>query len=99
MVEKSRSLYLNVPGTGVLVFDRFGNYAGTLAVDVPANFQVTDQNLYYFKDGDLFSYHLMTAETTLLELPAKGDFIHAEMQPDFLYLFTKKDYLVYKISR
>ncbi len=72
MIEKTRTLYLNVPGIGVLVFDRFGNYSKTLPVEVPASFQVTDQFLYYLKEGDLYSYDLRTAETSTLELPASG---------------------------
>ena len=71
MLEKSRSLYLNVPGTGILVFDRFGNYSKTLPVDVPSVFQVTDRNLYFLKDGKLFSYDLTTAEMARLELPGE----------------------------
>jgi hypothetical protein len=70
MIEKTRMLYLNVPGTGILVFDRFGNYSKTLPVDVPSSFQVTDRFLYYLKEGGLFSYNLHTAETATLKLPA-----------------------------
>lgn len=70
MREKSRFLYLNVPGTGILVFDRFGNYSKTLAVDVPSVFQITDRHIYYMDRGRLFSYDLRTAETAGIELPA-----------------------------
>ena len=107
MIEKSRSIYLNVPGTGILVFDRFGNYSKTLPVNVPSVFQVTDRYLYFMKEGKLFSYDLRTAEIMRLELPGSGEQIQAnpppgnkilkaELQPDFLFLFTRKGYSVYK---
>ena len=69
MLEKSRSLYLNIPGTGILVFDRFGNYSKTLALETSSEFQVTDKYVYFMKEGELFSYDLRTAEVSLLELP------------------------------
>ena len=70
MIEKNLSLYLNVPGMGILVFDRFGNYSKTLQVETPSVFQVTDRHVYYMGDGELRSYDLRMAETTSLDLPA-----------------------------
>lgn len=131
MIEKSRLVYLNVPGTGILVFDRFGNYSKTLPVDVASIFQVTDNYLYYMKDGELYSYDLQTAEFAIMELPGSGEpilndisghgepvrteisgslesatvnYLHgneimkAELQPGFLFLFTRKGYSVYKTN-
>ena len=102
-------LYLNVPGTGVLIFDRFGNFSKTLALEVPSFFQVTDQFLYYLKDGELFSYDLRTAEMALLELPgsyeidrvnfsAANSILDAELQPGKLFIFTGKGYQVYHVK-
>jgi hypothetical protein len=73
MTEKSRFLYLNVPGNGILVFDRFGNYSRTLPVDVPSEFQVTDQYIYFMKEGNLLSYDLRTAEFSRLVLPGESN--------------------------
>lgn len=97
MIEKSRTLYLNVPGTGVLVFDRFGNYSKTLPVEVPSSFQVTDQFLYYLKESKLFRYNLRTAETAILDIPVleKG-VVGVELQPGFLFIFKDKGYQVFK---
>jgi hypothetical protein len=97
MVEKSRKVYLNVPGFGILVFDLFGNYSKTIPVEIAGEFQVTDQNLYYFKSGELFSVDLKTYNTLKLPLPVENGFTKVEMQPDFLYLFSHKGYSVYKI--
>jgi hypothetical protein len=105
MTEKSRQLYLNVPGTGILVFDRFGNYARTLGIEVHGGFQVTDQYIYFYSEGELFSYNLRTAEMGAIELPLINDLpginprenpvINAELQPGMLYLFTEKGYSVF----
>ena len=107
MIEKSRLLYLNVPGIGILVFDRFGNYSKTLPVYVPSFFQVTDQYLYYLKEDGLYSYNLRTTEIAELEIPVNGipdtensypgkGIIDAELQPGMLFIFTANGYRVYQ---
>ena len=97
MLEKSRKVYLNVPGFGILVFDLFGNYSKTIPLEIPGEFQVTDQNLYYYKDGELYSFDLQTNTLGKLQLPEEDGLIKVEMQPDFLYLFRHQGYSVYKI--
>ena len=97
MLEKSRNVYLNVPGFGILVFDLFGNYSKTIALEIPREFQMTDQNLFYFKAGELYSFDLLTNSPGKLQLPEEDGFIKVEMQPDFLYLFRHQGYSVYKI--
>ena len=72
MLEKNRSVYLNVPGTGILVFDRFGNYSTTLPADVPDAFQVTDHYVYFTRDGGLIRCDLKTSEIVPLSLPGTG---------------------------
>ncbi len=98
MLEKSRMVYLNVPGFGILVFDLFGNYAKTLPLEISGEFQATDQNLYYFKEGELYSFDLQTNSPEKLQLPEEDGFIKVEMQPDFLYLFRHQGFSVYKIG-
>jgi hypothetical protein len=105
MTEKSRQLYLNVPGTGILLFDRFGNYAKTLGIEIPGNFQVTDRYIYFFREGKLFNYDLKTAEVALIDMPLavdlgginnkKNPILNAQLQPGLLFLFTEKGYSVF----
>jgi hypothetical protein len=97
MLEKSRNVYLNVPGFGILVFDLFGNYSKTIALEIPGEFQVTDHNIYFFKAGELFSFDMLTNTPGKLPLPEENGCIKVEMQPDFLYLFKQQAYSVYKI--
>jgi hypothetical protein len=99
MIEKNRQIFLNIPGTGILIFDRFGNHSKTLGIEVPLSFQVTDQKLYYFSGDHLYSYDLRYGENTLIELPVTEEMVHAELQPESLYIFTKSTFRVYKTSR
>jgi hypothetical protein len=82
LIEKNRSVYLNVPGTGILVFDRFGNYSKTLPVDAPGAFQVTDRYIYFSRNGKLYSCDLKTLEILSLALPGTKDTEGDEMIPD-----------------
>ncbi len=107
MLEKSRSLYLNIPGIGLLVFDRFGNYSKTLPVETPSVFQVTDSHVYYMNGKELFGYDLHTGEIALLKLPettyvdsrkdaGKTELLKAELQPGLLFIYSLRGYFVYR---
>ena len=120
MCEKNRSVYLNVPGTGILEFDRFGNYSKTLPIDVPGAFQVTDSYIYFTLNDELFSCDLRTAGISSLILPGREtpeaiekledsegrtapvqrpeEFLKAELQPGFLYIYTRHGYWIYKTN-
>ena len=111
MLEKSRSLYLCIPGTGILVFDRFGNYSKTLALETASEFQVTDSHVYFMKENILFSYNQRTAVVSRLELPGlpksvsshgitndSNKILKAELQPGRLFIFTRMGYAVFKIQ-
>jgi hypothetical protein len=97
MLEKSRHVYLNVPGFGILVFDQFANYVRTIPLEVPDEFQITDQNLYCFYEGELLSFDIHTNDSSTLPLPEVNDILKVEMQPDFLYIFRLEGYSVYQI--
>ena len=99
MLEKSRKVYLNVPGFGIMVFDHFGNYSKSIPIEIPGEFQVTDQNLYYFWVGDLRSVDLDTYHSEKLQLPGNKGVIKVEMQPDFMYLFRQNSYSIYRIRQ
>ena len=96
MIEKNRQLFLNVPGTGILVFDRFGNYSKTLTIEVPLSFQVTDDKLYYFSTGALHSYDLLYGELTPIALRSGDRPEYAEVQPETLFIYTESGFRVYK---
>jgi hypothetical protein len=53
MIEKDNRVFVNNPGTGILVFDVFGTYSKTIPVLNLKSFQVRDDAVVYYKD-----YHL-----------------------------------------
>lgn len=53
IIEKDNRLFLNNPGTGILVFDVFGTYSKTLPILNLKSFQVMDNLVIYYKEGFL----------------------------------------------
>ena len=96
MLEKNRHVYLNAPAKGILVFDRFGNYRRTLPVTGCTRFQVTDTEIFFFKNDSLFRYNIEKDLSNPVQLPGMIRPVHAEIQPGYLYLFTRDAFYVYK---
>ena len=65
LVEREQTVFLSDPEVGVLVFDAFGQYRKTIPLPGLTEFQVMDDQLVYFREGQLWSFHL----TALLERP------------------------------
>jgi hypothetical protein len=96
MLEKNRNVYLNVPATGILIFDRFGNYRRTLPVTGCTRLQVTDTEIFFFKNDSLFRYNIEKGLSNFVQLPGTINPVHAEIQPGYLYLFSKDAFYVYR---
>lgn len=70
MREVDNYLFVNAPDVGVLVFDLFGTYVKTLPIKGLQTFQVIRQQLIYFKDGQLHSYHMQALKNSIIPIPA-----------------------------
>lgn len=99
MMEKNRHVYLNVPEKGIFLFDRFGNFRKTLPVTGCARFQVSDTDIFFFKNDSLFRYNIELDQAVSLQLPGTIRPVYAEIQPGHLYLYTREAFLVYKWDR
>ena len=95
MVESGDWLYLNNPQTGILVFDIFGTYFKTIPIKGLEKIQFAGQNLYYFKDKKLFSYHLKTLDEQEIQLPS-GDLQSLRVEKERLVVLTNDTLKIYK---
>ncbi len=96
MTEKSSIVYLNVPNTGILTFDRFGTYNQTLHVFPDKLFQVTDENIFYTSHQSFYKFNLSTYTNTKFELPDTTDLQFVMIQQRTLYLVQKDRIKIYK---
>jgi hypothetical protein len=97
LVEKDQLVYLNDPKVGILVFDVFGQYQKTLPIQALTEFQVFEDQLIYFKEGKLYSFHLKALLESVIRLPegARRD-DKVKVQKDRLYLLGENSLRVFK---
>lgn len=69
ILEYNNWMYLNNPETGILVFDIYGTYLKTIPIKGIKEFQVMDNLLIYFKEKELFGFHLKSFENSKINLP------------------------------
>ena len=96
--EKNRTVYIYFPGAGILTFDQFAAYSRTLPVFPDNSFQVTDESLYYLRNGSLYSYYLDTFREEELTLPDSIGFTSVYVQSEYIYLLKKDGVYIYKSS-
>lgn len=63
--EHGTYVYLNCPDEGILVFDIYGTYYKTIPLKQLKEFNVVNNNIYYFEQGALKEYQAQTF--TILE--------------------------------
>jgi hypothetical protein len=91
LMEKDNFLYVNDPEAGILIFDSYGSYVKTVPLLGLRDFQKVQDQLVFFKDGKLYSYHLLTFITEEIILP-ETDCVNVSIEKDRLFVL-KKDLL------
>lgn len=97
MVESGNWLYLNDPESGIFVFDLFGTFFKKIPLLGLHSFQVFGEDIFYFKEGKLKSYHLRKMEEHEYPLP-EANCIAARMEKERLMLQKEKELLIYKVK-
>ena len=88
MTEHENWLYVNDPGTGILVFDLFGTYARTIPITGATCFMVRDKLLFFLKDGVMSAYDMRSFDIStvpLRDLP-EGRILDARFERNCAYL-------------
>ncbi len=97
MIEKDNRLFLNNPGTGILVFDVFGTYSKTIPVLHLKTFQVVDNSVVFYKDGILQAEAIIINEHINYTSPI-GDSTTKDMRMErnAIFVLNAKQLLIYK---
>ena len=98
LVEREQWVLMADPNVGVLVFDAFGQYHKIIPISGIAEFQVMDDQLVYFREGQLWSFHL----TALLERPFSltfelGQAAKLQVANGVLYVLENGDLTAHRI--
>ena len=89
LVEESGNVYLNDPGHGIIVFDRYGTFYKTIPIEGLQTFQIFQDELLYMKNDTLNGFKLKTLEQRTLVLPERENLLAARFGNAELYLLTK----------
>jgi hypothetical protein len=98
LLEADNRVYLNNPAIGVLVFDIYGTYIKTIPIKELNSFQISDDEMVYFKNGELHSYQLKTLTEKNILLPASdssASILSARIERSKLYLLNKQNLSLY----
>lgn len=93
MEEFANRLYVNNPGTGILVFDIFGTYIKTIPIKGLSRFQVFENHLIYFANNTIYRYNFKTFDTSEILLPVKAE--DAQVQKNRVVALLKDEIVVF----
>lgn len=98
LVEREQSVFLNDPKIGVLVFDAFGQYQKTIPILGLSEFQVIDEQLVFFREGQLWSFHLKALLERPFSLPFElGKAAKVQVTNGILLVLENNDLVGYRI--
>jgi hypothetical protein len=89
LVESGDWVFLNAPGYGVLVFDRYGTYFKTLQPDVQSFLQVHGNEILYKEGIRMVRFNILTSEKNYFVLPE--NFPQDEVRIEAHRIFIRKD--------
>ena len=89
ILERDNWLYMNDTAIGILVFDNYGTYYKTIPLKNVKHYQVLGNNLIYYNNSSLISYHLKTLEVNTIALPDTIGLKTVRIEKDRLYLLKK----------
>jgi hypothetical protein len=99
MREYQNMVYLLDYNGGVYVFDNLGNYKKKLPFTGVSYIGFSGNDLYFVKDRQLHFFDLYQLQERILPLPADKVYLSALISEGLVYLFTKNQADVYRLSR
>src|ERR1051326_6620952 len=85
LLEQNNKLFLNDSTKGIFVFDIYGAYNKTIPIKGLTHFQISNDELIYFKNGKLKSYNMKTISEGEINLPTT-EILDARTEKEKLYL-------------
>jgi hypothetical protein len=84
LLEENDELYMSVPGTGIMIFDKYGSYRKTLPIMNVSNFQIIGEKIIYYQNNYIYS---ISKEMIIdsISLPAELKIISSSLFKNHLY--------------
>lgn len=97
LLECNNKVFLCDTAMGILIFDIYGNYSKTIPITGLSAFQVSNDDIIYFKDQKLKSYNMKTLSGSEINLPTT-DVLYARSEKEKLYLLKQKLLEIYHVK-
>jgi hypothetical protein len=99
ILEKDNLLFVNDPEIGILVFDIYSTYIKTIPIKGLKEFQKLKDQIFYFHEGKMQSYHLKALQFSEIQLPEINDsIIDVKIQAEHLAILTQNELLLYSYT-
>ncbi|MBI4930686.1 MAG: hypothetical protein HY841_07990 [Bacteroidetes bacterium] len=97
VTEQYNKVFMNDSLKGILVFDIYGTYNKIIPIKGLHHFQISNDDIIYFKEGKLKSYNMKTLEDAEISLP-EINIIDARTEKEKLYLLKQKSLDIYHVK-
>jgi len=97
LVEENDELYMSLPKTGLLVFDKFGTYQKTIPIINARNFQVFTDKIFYFENNYLYSCS-KKMEVDSVSLPENLKIISAAICKNQIVASNKEELFIFNLQ-
>ncbi len=99
LTEQEDELYIDVPGTSILVFDQNGNFSTSLNLQGVPDFQVLGKSIYYYRDNMIIELNKISLKQKMIFLPPEPGIINAHFHPGYLFVQTQGKIIIYKENK
>ena len=99
MLTDDQQVYVNDVGTGVRIFDQYGNFLKTAVVYPQETFNVDGDEIYFTDKNKLMSYNYFTFVLKKITLPQKTDFKKVVLRFNRLIILREKDLTLWSIKK
>ena len=99
LIEKNDYVYLNIPETGIIIFDKFGTYNKTVPIQKLNSFQIISNNIIYFKNNKLFNYNPTLISEKSMDIPDTLNVRNARIEQNKLFIFKEDQFSIYRENK
>ncbi|MFH1005535.1 MAG: hypothetical protein V1781_08625 [Bacteroidota bacterium] len=96
LTEQNNKVFLNDTQTGILVFDIYGTYYKTIPIKNIKHFQISNDDIFFYKNNKLNNYNMKTLEQSEMTLPDSSA-IDVRIEKENLFLLKQKSLDIYTL--
>ena len=96
--DNNDRLYVNDSAIGIMVFDVFANYIKTLPIKGILDFKIIGEDLYFYKNRDLYDYNLKGLLQKSIQLPESLSAFDCSIEKDRLFVAKENSVDIYEIK-